>query len=495
MTNRNPRSWRRLLATLFSFTLLAAACGGSDALDGPDAETDASGEASDSSSASSSGSASEMADAESAAFPVTIEHKFGETVVDAEPERVVSIGYGEHDSILALGVVPVAVRDWYGEQPFATWPWAQDELGDAEPEVLPSTELNFEQLAALEPDLIIGISSGMTDEDYAKLAEIAPTVAQPGEFADYQTPWRDQLLVTGQVLGKSAEAETIIENIDALYADTAAAHPEFEGATAAVTFFFNELPGAYASGDVRAELLGELGLITPAEFDELAGDQFYFSVSQEELAVLDTDVIVWIVSDPTGYAAIGEMPLRPTLDAYSEGREVVADPLVSGAFSHASPLSIEYVIETLVPELSLALDGDPATAVPSVALLEGGADAGGDAAEMTEEEAAAADAWAIVFDSNVGYDEKAAHLEDAEALRETVDSYTTSGDSMGGISLAPTAVAIDGDVATVTYDVLFGENAAYTDLDGEISLVDGVWVVSRAEFCGFMVSARNNCPS
>jgi ABC-type Fe3+-hydroxamate transport system substrate-binding protein len=120
---------------------------------------------------------------------VTIEHKYGEITIESPPDRVVSIGFAEQDNLLAIGVTPVAVRDWYGDQPYATWPWAQDELGDAQPEVLPSTELNFEQIAALRPDLIVGISSGMTETDYATLSDIAPTLAQPGDFIDYGTPW------------------------------------------------------------------------------------------------------------------------------------------------------------------------------------------------------------------------------------------------------------------------------------------------------------------
>ena len=59
-----------------------------------------------------------------ASFPTTITHAFGQTVVEAQPTRVVSVGVTEHDFLLALGVVPVAVTDWYGDQPYATWPWA-----------------------------------------------------------------------------------------------------------------------------------------------------------------------------------------------------------------------------------------------------------------------------------------------------------------------------------------------------------------------------------
>ena len=100
-----------------------------------------------------------------------------------------------------------------------------------------------------------------------------------------------------------------------------------------------------------------------------------------------------------------------------------------------------------------------------------------------------------MFDSSVGFDDKAMHLEDADSLRGTVEAYTAAGDAMGGITLVPTAVVVDGDTATVTYDVMFGDTAAYTALGGVITQVDGTWVVSRTEFCSFMAWARNACPA
>ena len=100
-----------------------------------------------------------------------------------------------------------------------------------------------------------------------------------------------------------------------------------------------------------------------------------------------------------------------------------------------------------------------------------------------------------MFDSAVGFDDKAIHVEDSEALRSTIEAYTAAGDAMGGITLAPTEVVVTGDTAAVTYDVLFGDTAAYTALTGEIALIDGTWTVSRTEFCGFMASARNPCPA
>jgi iron complex transport system substrate-binding protein len=304
-----------------------------------------------------------------AGFPVTIDHTYGTTTIERRPERVVSIGFGEHDGLLALGVVPVAVRDWYGEQPYATWPWAQDELGDATPEVLPSTELNFEQIAALQPDLILGIGSGMTDTDYATLSAIAPTVAQPKDYIAYGTPWDVALEITGRAVGRTAEAEQVIADTKQLFTDALAEHPEFAGASAAVTFFYEGQPGAYGSQDVRSRTLAELGLSVPTAIDDLAGDQFFVSLSAEDLSVIDTDVVVWIGLGEDTTAAVRDLPTRPATTAFAEGREVVADDLLSGAFSHASPLSLEYVLEQLVPELALALDGDPATTVPSAAAI------------------------------------------------------------------------------------------------------------------------------
>ncbi len=53
-------------------------------------------------------------------------HRFGETVVDpAQIKRIVSVGYHEQDFLYALGLAPVGVHDWFGDYPFATWPWAE----------------------------------------------------------------------------------------------------------------------------------------------------------------------------------------------------------------------------------------------------------------------------------------------------------------------------------------------------------------------------------
>src|SRR6185312_12968551 len=93
---------------------------------------------------------------------VTITHLFGQTVVKQPPKRVVSAGYTEQDDLLAVGVVPIAVTNWWGDQPFAVWPWAQPKLGDAKPTVLNlDNGIPVDQIAALKPDLIVATNAGV----------------------------------------------------------------------------------------------------------------------------------------------------------------------------------------------------------------------------------------------------------------------------------------------------------------------------------------------
>ena len=48
---------------------------------------------------------------------VTVKHAFGETKIPKPPTRVVSAGLTDADDLLALGVVPIALTDWFGAEP------------------------------------------------------------------------------------------------------------------------------------------------------------------------------------------------------------------------------------------------------------------------------------------------------------------------------------------------------------------------------------------
>jgi len=163
--------------------------------------------------ASGSGSTAASQSA-SSQFPVTIKHVFGETTIKEQPKRVVTVSWVNDDVAIALGVVPVGVpkNEWGGNGKGST-PWkdaALEKLGagfgsDKAPVQFSEADgINFTEIAKLNPDVILGAYSGMTEEDYKKLSEIAPVVAHP-EIA-YGTSWQDSTTIIGKALGEEAEA-------------------------------------------------------------------------------------------------------------------------------------------------------------------------------------------------------------------------------------------------------------------------------------------------
>jgi iron complex transport system substrate-binding protein len=294
------------------------------------------------------------------AFPVDIPNAFGVTHVEAEPQRVVSISYIGHDFLLALGVKPYALRKWYGNDPFGVWPWAQAALGDAQPIVLQG-EINIEAIAALKPDLIDAQWSGMTKAEYALLSRIAPTLAPPPGESTYSTPWQAMLRASARATGRAERAEEIIAGLEHRMAEIRARHPEWQGKTVAMAW--PGQVGAFGARDIRSLLMGELGLSSPPALRRYSdSQQFLAYLPDEDLSPIDADALIWFDTGG-GTAFIAALPLRRTLRAYREGREIVADPLLSAAMSHSSPLSLGYVLDHIEPLLEQALDGDPATPV------------------------------------------------------------------------------------------------------------------------------------
>lgn len=297
-------------------------------------------------------------------FPTTIETRYGKAVIPQRPKRVISLGYTSHDFILALGVKPIALRHWYGDHPKGVWPWAEPLLEDAQPQVMWGN-INIEQIASLKPDLIVAIMSGITPDEYRFLNKIAPTLVGPPGSGAFNTSWQTQTRMLGKALGEVKKSEQIIRNIDNRLAKIRKQHPEWEGKSAVMSWAGS--PIVIASFDPRAQLLASLGFRTPAFIDELVDErsEFHATISEEMLLKLDADVLLWVdVGD--NRTRLRNLPLRRTLRAWREGREIYLDAALSAAFSHVSPLSIMQALDELVPLLEQAADGNPNTQVRSM---------------------------------------------------------------------------------------------------------------------------------
>ncbi|KQU34491.1 MULTISPECIES: ABC transporter substrate-binding protein [unclassified Rhodococcus (in: high G+C Gram-positive bacteria)] len=293
----------------------------------------------------------------SGAFPAEVTDKFGTVTVEGAPERLVTAGYNDQDFALALGVTPVATRGFTGYD-YTTRPWAQQQLNGATIPEVGSDTLDLEGVAAAEPDLIMATYAYLEEPEYQQLGQIATTVGDiPGSDGSETPSWRDQLTAYGTALGKTAEAETVRDEVDATFVDATTQNPSFAGRTAAVALYLDGTFYILDSGDPRNRFFTDLGFATP----ETTG-----TVSPERYDLLDQQTLVLLGVTPEDVA--GD-PLLQSLNVVKEDRTVYVGEFgttVPAALGFASPLSLPYAVDALVPVLARASDDDPATRVGTV---------------------------------------------------------------------------------------------------------------------------------
>jgi iron complex transport system substrate-binding protein len=341
-----PRRRAASAVVALSALLLVAACSGGD------------GDAGDAGSTAPAGTGTE---AGVGGFPVTLDHAFGSTTVEEEPERVVTWGWGAADAAVALGVTPVAIPfQAYGGDDDGVLPWireAIEEAGDEVPTVLPDTgdDVPFEEIAAADPDLILAQYSGLTEEQYTTLSEIAPVVAYPDE--PWSTPWRDVVTIAGEALGRADEAQAVLGDIDAQVAEQRAAHPEFEGLSLAATWDTAGVFYVYADEDPRVEFMLDLGFVNAPAVDALETDEspFYFTLSTERLDELTSDVLVAYATTDEELQAFLGAPYAQVMPQVTSG---AVAPLVGAEFiasvSPPTALSLPWGLDEVVAALATA---------------------------------------------------------------------------------------------------------------------------------------------
>ncbi|HET9422006.1 MAG TPA: iron-siderophore ABC transporter substrate-binding protein [Nocardioides sp.] len=288
---------------------------------------------------------------------VTIDHAFGSTEITEEPERVVTWGWGSADAVIALGVTPVAIpTQSYGGDENGLLPWLAEELeeqGADTPTMLSETEEPpYEEILAAKPDVILAQYSGITEDQYDKLSEIAPTVAYPGEA--WSTPWRDVISITGQALGKEDEAEQLLTDIDAEVAEAAEAHPEFEGKTIAAVWDSGDFY-VYSEADPRVEFLTDLGFeVAPSVAENDTGEStFYYTISYEETDKITSDVLLSYHDTPEAEEAFLSSDATASMQQFQD--ETIANvvgPDVIASVSPPTALSLGYSLDTFVTALA-----------------------------------------------------------------------------------------------------------------------------------------------
>lgn len=307
-----------------------------------------------------------VAQEDSTQYPIVIKHALGETTIESKPERVATIQWANHDVVLALGVVPVgfSAANFGVQDDSGLLPWTAkklEELNVTDPNVFMDTDgLDFEAISDSEPDVILAGYSGITQEDYDLLSEIAPVVAYPN--APWTTTWREQVILNSTGMGMAAEGEQLIKDTEDMLNEKLKAYPQIKGKKVVwVNFSAEDMSKLhiYTPVDSRVSFLHELGLVDPESITKLITDPNSYSLNlsaENAEALNDADLIVGYGNDEL-YQALKADPLIGKIPAIQRGSVAFIEsdtPLV--AAGTPNPLSISYTIDDYLKLISGAID-------------------------------------------------------------------------------------------------------------------------------------------
>ncbi|MEI7056601.1 iron-siderophore ABC transporter substrate-binding protein [Nocardioides sp. CCNWLW239] len=237
-------------------------------------------------------------DAAPGEFPRTIRNivaneTVGETEIPERPERVIVLDTGELDNVISLGVEPVGIAHPAEAEVAPSYL----KVGDAV-DLGPYDALDLEQIKNLEPDLILGTSLRIEDDDLKKkLQEIAPTVLapRPGVL------WKENFLLNAAALGEEIKAQELLDAYEQRAAEIGTTITEANGGTAPTVSMLRFMAGKirlYANDSFIGIILADAGLPRPEaeSIDDLAVE-----ISAEEITMAEGDWLLWgTYGDPAG---------------------------------------------------------------------------------------------------------------------------------------------------------------------------------------------------
>lgn len=296
--------------------------------------------------------------------PVTIDSALGTATIEEEPERIVTLGQGSTETAIALGTTPVGMEEYtWGADETGYLPWIHEEVterGDELPELFTGlTELDIEAILELEPDLILAPWSGVTQEQYDLLADIAPTVAYPEE--PWTIEWDQQIEIIGEAMGQEDEAQGLIDDIHNQFDD--ARNEDYEDLT--FSYIYNNGPGTlgvFYPDEQRVAMVSALGL-TPDPVAEELRDDYDAPGTQSALIGLenadklsDSDLIFTFYMDEANREETEAQDLYASIPAVENGAVVASeDQAFVTASSMINPLTVPYTLERYEPMIDEAI--------------------------------------------------------------------------------------------------------------------------------------------
>ncbi|MCH1867138.1 iron-siderophore ABC transporter substrate-binding protein [Nocardioides sp. CFH 31398] len=201
---------------------------------------------------------------EAASGPISVTDQAGRTVeLDAAPERVVVLEWGQTESVLSLGVEPVGVADVDG---YITWDTAE-ELDPETTDVGVRGEPNLDAVFSENPDLVI-VEATRGDPIIRQLEEydVPILVTEAANAEDPVGTMKETHLLIGQALGREDDARADVEEFEAAVEEGREAIDAADPENRSFTYVDAYADGAnvairpFGQGSQTGEIGEELGL-------------------------------------------------------------------------------------------------------------------------------------------------------------------------------------------------------------------------------------------
>lgn len=272
--------------------------------------------------------------------------------------RVASLGLGDADTLLALGITPVAIAPWGAEgdgSESGVGPWSEGLLGDAKPEKIFNTASGFtvdilEKVTATNPTQIIAVNQAVDAQAKASLDKIASTTVKPEGYQDWQIPWDKQVETISQAVGKEEEGDRLIKETEEKFAQFKKDHPELQGKRAAIVMPYEGKIGLYTDGDGRGQFIRDLGFTNPKELQG-DGSSFFVDYAPENYAKLNNVDYLFVLDYNGALNALKKDATFQKLDVVKDGRVRYLETDVGNAMSMPNPVTIPWVIDKFAEQL------------------------------------------------------------------------------------------------------------------------------------------------
>ncbi|RBP83175.1 iron-siderophore ABC transporter substrate-binding protein [Marinomonas rhizomae] len=300
---------------------------------------------------------------ESSPFPITIQHAFGSSVISQKPKRVATVAWANHEVPLALGIVPVgfAAATFDDDDGDGVLPWVSAKLKElhAKTPVLfdEGDGVDFEAVAATQPDVILAAYSGLSQSDYDTLSMIAPVVA----FKDkpWSTNWRSMIRINSAGLSMAKAGDALISSIEAQIAKRVAQYPELKDKSA---MFITHLDPTdlsvirfYSANDARVNFFNDLGLHSPQSVTDVSRDGQYSGESSIEKIDDFNDVDIFVTyGNNKLLTPLTANPLMSKMRAIKNGSIVLLGRNQMATAANPTPLSITWVLDDYLKALAAA---------------------------------------------------------------------------------------------------------------------------------------------